>query len=800
MSRFIKLRKELIEKEFKKMNSRQQEAVFNTDGPLLVLAGAGTGKTTVLVNRVAYIIKYGNAYHSDFTYREPTEKDIAELEELIKKGGEPSFDLEPLLKVDAPMPWQILAITFTNKAANELKARLEAMLSKDGADVWASTFHSACVRFLRRDGERLGFSKGFTIYNTDDSKRLMKEVQRVLNIDDSRIPVKLILSEISKAKDSLISPEEYANTVANDKTKEIISRAFTKYQEMLKKSDAMDFDDIIVNAVRLLSENPEVLNYYQNRFKYVMVDEYQDTNHAQYVLTSLISDSHKNLCVVGDDDQSIYKFRGATIENILSFENRFKSTKTIRLEENYRSTSIILDAANAVIKNNSERKGKSLWTNKAGGEKITLYLTSNDLEEGKYISNEILNRVSSGARFNDFAVLYRTNAQSNSIERAFVYNGIPYRVIGGHRFYERKEIRDIIAYLSVISNTADTARIQRIINEPKRGIGDSTVNSVAQIADSLGLSFYDVLSNADDYPMLSRTANKLKDFSALIEDLKNASEKMDIGDFFNYLLMQTGYLALLATDKQTEQDRKDNLAELMTNLIRYYENNEYATLNGFLEEVALLTDIDNYNEENEAAVMMTLHSAKGLEFPCVFLAGVEEGLFPSNQVLYYPDELEEERRLAYVGITRAKEKLYITNAQSRMVYGSTTFTKPSRFIDEIPRELTVSNFEKKVANFRFGGFSDATSDTREYFGTQKSGSQRVYRNTPAKSVHRGFSGLQSQTSGQTKAVKDYKPGDTITHKAFGEGLILTVTAMGNDKLLEVAFENGTKKLMANYLK
>ncbi|HZJ75486.1 MAG TPA: 3'-5' exonuclease, partial [Clostridia bacterium] len=718
----------------------------------------------------------------------------------IKKGGEPSFDLEPLLKVDAPMPWQILAITFTNKAANELKTRLEAMLGKDGTDVWASTFHSACVRFLRRDGERLGFSKSFTIYNTDDSKRLMKEVQRVLNIDDSRIPAKLILSEISKAKDSLISPEEYANTVANDKTKEIISRAFTKYQEMLKKADAMDFDDIIVNAVKLLSENPEILNYYQNRFKYVMVDEYQDTNHAQYVLTSLISDLHKNLCVVGDDDQSIYKFRGATIENILSFENRFKSTKTIRLEENYRSTSIILDAANAVIKNNSERKGKNLWTNKAGGEKITLYLTSNDLEEGKYISNEILSRVFSGARFNDFAVLYRTNAQSNSIERAFVYNGIPYRVIGGHRFYERKEIRDIIAYLSVITNTADTARIQRIINEPKRGIGDSTVNSVAQIADSLGLSFYDVLSNADDYPMLSRTANKLKDFFVLIEDLKNASEKMDIGDFFNYLLMQTGYLALLATDKQTEQDRKDNLAELMTNLIRYYENNEDATLGGFLEEVALLTDIDNYNEENEAAVMMTLHSAKGLEFPCVFLAGVEEGLFPSNQVLYYPDELEEERRLAYVGITRAKEKLYITNAQSRMVYGSTTFTKPSRFINEIPRELTVSNFDKKVANFRFGGFSDATSDTREYFSTQKSGNQRVYRNTSAKSIHRGFSGLPAQTSKPTKAVKDYKPGDMITHKAFGEGMILTVTAMGNDKLLEVAFENGTKKLMANYLK
>lgn len=800
MSKFIELRKKLIEKEFNKMNSRQQEAVFNTNGPLLVLAGAGTGKTTVLVNRVAYIIKYGNAYHSDFTYRKPTEKDIFEIEKLIEKGGEPSFDLEPLLKVDAPMPWQILAITFTNKAANELKTRLENMLSKDGTDVFASTFHSACMRFLRRDGERLGFSKNFTIYNTDDSKRLMKEVQRLLNIDDSRIPIKLILSEISKAKDSLISPQEYKETVANDKTKEIISEAYTKYQEMLKKADAMDFDDIIVNAVKLLSENPEILNYYQNRFKYVMVDEYQDTNHAQYVLTSLISDLHKNLCVVGDDDQSIYKFRGATIENILSFENRFKSAKIIRLEENYRSTSIILDAANAVIANNSERKGKSLWTNKSGGDKITLYLTANDLEEGKYISNEILNRVSAGAHFNDFAVLYRTNAQSNSIERAFVYNGIPYRVIGGHRFYERKEIRDIIAYLSVIVNTADTARIQRIINEPKRGIGDSTVNAISQIADSLGLSFYEVLSNAEAYPMLSRAANKLKEFTFLIEDLKSASENMDIGDFFNYLLQQTGYLLLLATDKQTEQDRKDNLAELMTNLIRYYENNDDATLGGFLEEVALLTDIDNYNEENEATVMMTLHSAKGLEFPCVFLAGVEEGLFPSNQVLYFPEELEEERRLAYVGITRAKEKLYITNAQSRMVYGSTTFTKPSRFIGEIPRELTESNFEKRAANYKFGGFSDATSDTNEYFSVQKSSAGRRDYNTTAKTVNRGFSGSPASQSKPAATTKDYKPGDTINHKAFGEGMILTVTAMGNDKLLEVAFQNGTKKLMANYLK
>ncbi|MGI6744854.1 MAG: ATP-dependent helicase [Acutalibacteraceae bacterium] len=794
MSVFMDLRKKLIEHDFSRMNDAQREAVLSVDGPLLVLAGAGTGKTTVLVNRIAYIIKYGNAYYSDYVYREPSEKVIEELRCLVANGGAPSFDLEPLLKVDAPAPWQILAITFTNKAADELKRRLENMLGNDGKEVWASTFHSACVRFLRRDGQRLGFSKNFTIYDTDDSKRVMREVQRLLGIDDAKVPLKMILAEIGRAKDSLCSPEEYEKTVGNDQIKKAVCEAYFKYQELLKNADAMDFDDIIVNAVKLFSENPDILYYYQNRFKYIMVDEYQDTNHAQYVLTAMLSDLHKNFCVVGDDDQSIYKFRGATIENILSFEHRFKNAKTIRLERNYRSTSIILDAANAVIGNNTQRKGKNLWTKKTDGEKITIRLTSDELDEGRYISNEILNRVAMGARFMDFAVLYRTNAQSNSIERAFVYNGIPYRVIGGHRFYERKEIRDILAYFSVIVNTSDSARMRRIINEPKRGIGDSTINSVLQIADSLGISFFEVILRADDYPMLSRTASKLKEFSELIERLIKASERLSIGDFYNYLLEETGYLRLLAADKETQEERKANLMELMSNLVRYYEDNDEATLTGFLEEVALLADIDNYNEEKEAAVMMTLHSAKGLEFPCVFIAGVEEGLFPGNQVMYYPDELEEERRLAYVGITRAKEKLYITNAQSRMVYGSTTFTKPSRFIQEIPPELTQSNIGNTPDKFRLGAFGDSV------YGSAKSRRNTASTRYTFNKEQRGFSETPDLSRKSSKPARDYKPGDSLTHKAFGKGMILTVTPMGNDMLLEVAFENGTKKLMANYLK
>ena len=815
---FYELRRSLIEKEFSRMNDMQKRAVFNVNGAVLILAGAGSGKTTVLVNRIAYLIKYGNAYNSDFSYRVPTEADCVALENYIKNGGEIPFEVEPLLSVDAPQPWQILAITFTNKAANELKSRLEAMLGDKGNDVWASTFHSCCVRILRRDSEKIGFSKHFTIYDTDDSKRVMKDVLRILEIDEKRLPVKFVLSEISKAKDSLLTPEEYTSSVPSyDQNKRLIGQAFAKYEEMLKKADAMDFDDIIVNTVKLLKENPDVLEYYQRRFRYVMVDEYQDTNHAQYVLTSLLAGGYKNICVVGDDDQSIYKFRGATIENILSFENQYEDTAVIRLEQNYRSTSVILDAANAVIKNNQGRKGKTLWTEKDGGDKITVKILSDERDEGRYVADEILDAVATGRKLSDFAILYRTNAQSSSIERALVYNSVPYKVIGGHRFYERKEVKDILAYLSVIANPSDTVRLKRIINEPKRGIGDTTINNASSIADGIGLTLYDVISHADEYPMLSRSADKLKAFTNLINSLVLSLEENTIQDFYDDVINKTGYMASLELDKETAEERKANVMELLANLVRYMEDNEGGSLSGFLEEVALMTDIDNYNSDNESVVMMTLHSAKGLEFPVVFIVGMEEGLFPGNQVMYDPTEIEEERRLCYVGITRAKEKLYITNARQRMLFGNTSITRPSRFLNEIPEELT--DFERNEPQQSFyGGYSGGRSSygSSSYSGGSNYGSKTFgtpqtnvsksasYQKPAAKGfANGGFSSSQNKSAAKsdTSVVLDYKVGDTVEHKAFGRGIVISTKALGGDMLLEVAFDNcGTKKIMAKVAK
>ena len=804
---FVALRKSLIEKEFSRMNDMQKKAVFQTNGAVLILAGAGSGKTTVLVNRIAYLIKYGNAYHSDFTYRAPTEEDAQALESYLQSGGELPRQVESLLSVDAPQPWQILAITFTNKAANELKSRLEAMLGEKGADVWASTFHSCCVRILRRDSDRIGFSKHFTIYDTDDSKRVMKEVLRVLDIDEKRLPVKYVLSEISKAKDSLQTPEEYSDCAGFDVNKKMIGQAFAKYEEMLKKADAMDFDDIIVNTVKLLKENPDVLEYYQRRFRYVMVDEYQDTNHAQYVLTSLLAGGYRNICVVGDDDQSIYKFRGATIENILSFENQYEETAVIRLEQNYRSTSIILDAANAVIKNNQGRKGKTLWTETEGGDKICLRILTDERDEGRYVADEILNAVATGRSFSDFAILYRTNAQSSSIERALVYNAVPYKVVGGHRFYDRKEVKDVLAYLSVIANPSDTVRLRRIINEPKRGIGETTINNAASIADGLGLTFYDVISHADEYPMLSRAAAKLTDFTKLINKLAESLEMKEIQDFFDDVITETGYMSSLDLDKETADERKQNVMELLANLVRYMEENEGGTLTGFLEEIALLSDIDNYNADSESAVLMTLHSAKGLEFPVVFIVGMEEGLFPGNQVMYDPSEIEEERRLCYVGITRAKEKLYITNARTRMLYGNTSLTRPSRFINEIPDELVDSNLNAPQQSFyggfssqsRFGGYSGSSS------GSSSGYSRPAADNKPRSTgVAGGFSkgGFSQSAAKKSEPVNiDYKTGDTVEHKTFGRGLVIGAKSVGGDMVLEIAFEDyGTKKIMAKMAK
>ncbi|MEI6580406.1 MAG: 3'-5' exonuclease, partial [Eubacteriales bacterium] len=575
--------------------------------------------------------------------------------------------IEDLLKVNAAKPWQILAITFTNKAANELKERLTVLLGDKAKDIWASTFHSSCARILRKDADLLGYTSHFTIYDTDDSKRTMKECQRLLGIEDKMLSHKTILSEISRAKDMLITPKEYLENAGSDVRLRKIGEAYVCYQRLLKIADAMDFDDIIVNTVKLLNENEDVLKYYHNKFKYILVDEYQDTNHAQYCLTALLAAKHKNICVVGDDDQSIYRFRGATIENILSFEKQYKNTKIIRLERNYRSTQTILDAANAVISNNEQRKGKNLWTQNGNGDKIVLFTAYDEQAEGRYIADSIMLNVASGSSWGEHAILYRMNAQSNSIENAFIRMGVPYRIIGGHRFYERKEVKDAIAYLTVINNPTDNVRLKRIINEPKRGIGDSTLNSAMEIASGLGISLYEVIKSADQYQKLSRAASKLLEFSEMLEKLISAADTLPLNSLFEMAMEISGYKFSLSFDMETYSDRLANINELSTNLMRFSEENENPELNSFLEEVALMTDIDNYNSGTDAVVMMTIHSAKGLEFPSVFLVGLEEGVFPGIQSTYSQSDMEEERRLAYVGITRAKSRLYLTNTRTRLL-------------------------------------------------------------------------------------------------------------------------------------
>ena len=769
------LRRQVMEKEFSRMNPMQREAVFTTEGPLLILAGAGSGKTTVLVNRIANIVKYGCAYGAREFSVSLTEEEIRMLEEYRDGTQEYTDEIADLLAVRPAKPWQILAITFTNKAAGELKERLEAMLGPDGQDIWASTFHSTCARILRRDGESIGYTSHFTIYDTDDSKRVMKECQRLLNIDDKMLSHKTLLHEISHAKDSLISPEDYLNDAGDDVRLRKIGEAYRLYEKLLRDADAMDFDDMIVNTVKLLEENEEVRTRYQNRFRYVMVDEYQDTNHAQYRLTSLLAGGSGNLCVVGDDDQSIYRFRGATIENILSFEEQYHKAKVIRLEQNYRSTQNILDAANAVISHNTERKGKNLWTANGPGEKIVVDNAFDEQEESTFIADTIMDSVKGGRKWSDHAVLYRMNAQSNAIERTFVRMGVPYRVIGGHRFFERKEIRDALAYLSVISNPADNIRLRRIINEPKRGIGATTINHAAQIAAGLGLSLYEVISHADEYEQLVRAAPRLRAFTQIIDGLAEAAEELPLNELFEKAMRDTGYLDSLALDRETYQDRLENIQELSSNLLRYSEDNEEGDLNGFLEEVALMTDIDNYNEEADTVVLMTLHSAKGLEFPVVFIPGMERGIFPGIQSLYSASEMEEERRLAYVGITRAKERLYLTHARTRMLYGSTSHNAPSPFLEEIPEGLVEE--KRKVT-----------------LSQQKPSVQRAAK--PKKTFDHSFGPAAPKPSAPAGS---YRVGDTVGHKLFGTGVVLSAQPMGNDTLLEIAFEKaGTKKLMANF--
>ena len=789
-----RLRQQVMERDFSRMNSRQQQAVFSTEGPLLVLAGAGSGKTTVLVNRIANLVRYGQAYHSPFVNSQLSQEDIHACTAYLQ-GAELPDPLRAKLAV-APCPgWRVMAITFTNKAAGELKERLARMLGPQGEEVWAATFHSSCARMLRRDGDRLGYTSHFTIYDTDDSRRLMKAVLKDLDIPERALSVRGALSEISRAKDRLLSPQAFAQSAGDDFRLKKVAQAYDLYQRRLADADAMDFDDLLVNTVRLFEECPDVLEYYQNRFRYLMVDEYQDTNHAQYRFVSLLAQKSGNLCVVGDDDQSIYKFRGATIENILNFEEDFPGAQVVRLEQNYRSTQNILDAANAVIAHNQERKGKTLWTAQGPGKKIGLHLALNEQDEADAIAKAILDGVAKGRKFSDFAVLYRMNSQSQALERMFAKQGIPHRIIGGTRFFDRKEVRDMIAYLSVINNPADEIRLRRIVNVPRRGIGERTVDLAAEIGQQEGETLFQVLTHPKDFPAIARAASKTAPFAALMEEFveKNRAGELLPSQLYGQLVERLAYEDYLKQDDpERAEERLENVQELSSMLRRYEEEaGEEASLSGFLEEVSLFTDIDNYDQGADCAVMMTVHSAKGLEFPVVFLPGWEEGVFPGNAVLYDPSQVEEERRLAYVAITRAREELYLYHAESRMIFGSTSHNRLSRFAEEIPQELLERSRSREYAYRTSMGGAFGTMPHSKERPTPASGrasqaggfAAQVYRPTPAKPAPAGT----------------FKAGDTVRHKTFGTGVILTATPMANDTLLEIAFDKvGTKKLFANF--
>ena len=758
------------------MNDMQFEAVTTVNGPLLILAGAGSGKTTVLVNRIANLVKFGDGYRSTYCPT-VTEDDIKAGEDYL--NGVTDFVPNGVFSVRQVRPWQILAITFTNKAAGELKERIAARLGEDASDIWAGTFHSVCGRILRRYAESIGYTSHFTIYDTDDQRRLMKQIMKAHEIDEKLLPHKRVLSIISDAKEKLISPVEFKEQAGNDLRLKTVAELYRIYQKRLMEADAMDFDDMIFNTVRLLQTDSDALSYCTGKFRYVMVDEYQDTNHAQYELVRLLSSGENNICVVGDDDQSIYRFRGATIENILNFEDEYGNARVIRLEQNYRSTSNILDAANAVIKNNRGRKGKTLWTDNGTGEKISVFTADDERGEARYIADRILENVKNGAKFSDHAVLYRMNAQSGSVENVFARSGIAYRVIGGLRFFDRKEIKDVIAYLQLVNNNNDDLRLRRIINEPKRGIGETTMSNAAQIAAELGISLFEVIKRADEFAALSRAAVRLRSFCDIIDELTEMSADISVSELLAEILEKTGYRQYLTEsgeEPEKQEERLQNVAEFASTVAQYEQDAQEPSLSDFLEQTALVSDIDSLDETEDRVVLMTIHSAKGLEFNNVFLIGMEEGIFPGNQSIYAgAEEMEEERRLAYVAITRAKKTLTVTNAYMRMLFGSTNRNMPSRFLKEIPEELC--SFE----------------------GYRRSSAKPSYD-----TVHKSYLDRNPYSSPSPAPKADtakYAAGQRVSHKAFGEGLILSVKPMGGDTLLEVAFNTvGTKKLMAAYAK
>jgi len=813
--RFIEARTRAIATDYAHLNPRQLEGVLTTEGPLLLLAGAGSGKTTVLINRVANLLRYGRGSDTD-EIPLPISRD--EVEFLEQYAARPDPEQRPLMQylcaVEPARPWEVLAITFTNKAANELKDRLEKMLGEEARDVWAATFHSACVRILRRDIDKIGFDRSFTIYDTDDSKRVIKDILKELNLEEKTFPPRSVLAAISHSKDQYETPEDFAKRyeAAGDWKMTRIAKIYAAYAKKLRTANALDFDDIIFHTVTLLQQERSVLDYYQRKFRYVLVDEYQDTNHLQYLLTSLLAGGYKNLCVVGDDDQSIYRFRGANIENILNFEEQYPTARTIRLEQNYRSTQNILDAANAVIQNNQGRKGKTLWTDNGGGDVVTVKTTFNESDEANYVAGDILMGVNRGRNFRDTAVLYRMNAQSNALEYAMKRNGIPYKVVGGMKFFDRAEVKDMLAYLCVLNNPLDDLRLRRIINNPPRGIGATTLDKVGALAESQGASLYEIIRNADLFPELKASSAKLLKFADLIDGLRRAGTELALPEFYDAVCdEQTGYIKALEEKNDMEsRGRIENVQELKSNILGFLEQQpEDATLSGFLNEIALYTDLDSVEASDDCVTMMTIHSAKGLEFPVVYVVGMEEGIFPGASAQYDQEELEEERRLCYVAMTRAKEKLTLTNCRQRMLYGRTSANRASRFLEEIPEENM--RWESKPEP-RFGGMEhDGTFGGDRYEdgwgssparagGSWSSGGVHSYR-APAQAPQRPLASVRQASSARKNAAPaapllQLQQGDMVEHTAFGKGMVLSVRPMGGDALAEVAFDTvGKKKLM-----
>lgn len=777
------IRQSIIDNVFSHLNEMQQKAVLHTEGPLLILAGAGSGKTTVLIHRIINILRFGKTTGHEQAPQHITSEDMLFLAQYLT-NPKPENDQKAwkLCAVEPAKPWEIIAITFTNKAATELRDRLTHAVGVDDASlIWACTFHSACLRILRYNIERLGYEKTFTIYDEDDKKRVIVDLLRRLNLDEKVFDPRSIMSAISHAKDNLVTPAKYALEAEGDFYKGKISEIYVLYQKTLKEANALDFDDIIVKTVELLQNNSDVLEYYQRKFRYVLVDEYQDTNHAQYVLTSLLAGGHQNICVVGDDDQSIYKFRGATITNILEFEKQYFDTCVIRLEQNYRSTDTILCAANEIIRHNSFRKGKELWTETAGGAKIRVHRSDTQESEASYIADCIIEGVAQGGEWSDFAVLYRNNVLSNNIEGAFRRNSIPYRIYKGRDFFSRAEIRDMFAYLWVIENPSDHLRLKRIINTPSRKIGERSVELAEQVAIEQGTDLFNIVCHASEHPSLSRAAAAMEKFGAIIGELQKQKDLLTLPELYDQLLIQSGYItALEAKDDLESHGRAENIMELKSNIVDYQERTETPTLSGFLEEMALYTDADQSNEEEDCVLLMTMHSAKGLEFQSVFLCGMEDGLFPSFRSEMQEEELEEERRLCYVAVTRAKKQLFITCAERRMIYGRTQYSRPSRFIDEIPQNLLDSNISQR----------------QTYTAVSE-------QSKPTESLSLGIAYRSSVVSPTINSsdMPLWKAGDRVQHKAFGKGMVVSVKLIGNnqlgDQLLEIVFDlKGTKRLMA----